>query len=61
MTDREQLWRAFLAGFDMSEEGYNGQYVHGCHNMPEPGHVHRAPILEALRAEFDRWADAESV
>lgn len=43
----ENLFEAYLAGFDASGEGYNGEY-------------HKEPyelVTEELREEFDRWLE----
>jgi hypothetical protein len=52
---KDIAWRAFLAGFDWSGEGCNGEYVRSCHNVPEPGHVHHDSFLTTLREEFEKW------
>lgn len=53
--DLVPLWRAFLAGYEMSGEGHNGEYQSGCHNMPDEGHVHEDWFLEAMRVHFSDW------
>lgn len=54
-SNTELLWRAWLAGYDFSGEGHNGEYQAGCHNMPHDDHVHEDWLLEALRGHFEKW------
>lgn len=53
--DSELVWRAWLAGYDFTGEGHNGEYQSGCHNMPDEGHVHEEWLLAALRTHFENW------
>lgn len=46
MTDEEQLWQAFRAGFEASGEGFNGEYPFGDKGM-DP--------TEAVRPIFNVW------
>jgi hypothetical protein len=50
-----ELFLAFVAGFDASAEGFNGEYVSECHNVPDEGHVHDDEFFDQLRREFDEW------
>jgi hypothetical protein len=56
MTDRELLFQAFLAGFDESCEGFNGEYVGERYRLPGA----LEPRLRRGRGDcsaggFDEW------
>ena len=53
--EADRLFAAFIAGFDATEEGFNGEYAAGCHNWTQRGHEHNQRLLERLRAKFDEW------
>lgn len=44
----EKLFAAFMAGFDSSGEGFNGEYV-GSRYRP------RAELEKRLREDFEHW------
>lgn len=56
LVERERaMWLAFLAGFNWSSEGCNGEYVRSCHNMPDAGHLHNEGFLKTLLEQFADW------
>jgi hypothetical protein len=47
------LFEMFVAGFEVSSEGFNGEYVSGCHNDSDEPHQHTPELLARLRRAFE--------
>lgn len=49
MTDTDLLWQAFLAGFDESGEGFNGEY------LDEKYRGWSEAFVREMRPAFEEW------
>lgn len=53
MIDKKRLWEAYLAGFDESGEGFNGEYVGPKYRTPEA-------LETRLRPYFEGWLEGKT-